>query len=214
MRGGDRTRAVKKLYAPGAYERGRDDYLEHFKALAVGLPGFQSSELKENDWWAIGRRHGLITPLLDWTKSPYVAAFFAFFDLADHDAPGFKTGAHARIPHSLKSVAVWELVNDDRLKVGNEFEIVPSRVDFAQRQKNQQGVFTLLTHDVHLDVEAYLRSRKLGHLLAKYEISGQDMGQALADLNLMNINPATLFTDLDGAASMANLWHTYLALGY
>lgn len=211
MKNGDRNRNVKKLFAEGAFEGGRDSYLQRFKDLAVGLPGVQTYGLTDNDWWALGRHHGLITPLLDWTRSPYVAAFFAFFDLADHKAPGFKSGMHSRSPLASTSdiVAVWQLVEQDGMTVDNEFEVVTSRVDFAQRQKSQQGLFTLLSHDVHTDVEAYLTSRGLGHLLSRYEISGRDINKALSDLNLMNINPSTLFPDLDGAASMANLWDTY-----
>lgn len=215
MRGGDQSRDVRKIFAEGAYEIIRDGYLGRFRDLSVGLPGFQSSGLTENDWWAIGRHHGLTTPLLDWTKSPYVAAFFAFFDYVDYLNPGFKTGMHSSggITFGTESVALWELVIVEQTQVENEFEIFASRVDLAHRQKSQQGVFTRLTHNVHLDIEAYLKSRNLGHLLANYEISGQAMGQALSDLNLMNINPATLFPDLDGAASMANLWQTLYSFG-
>jgi hypothetical protein len=108
---------------------------------------------------------------------------------------------------------VWELAVVDDLFIRDEFEKVTARHQSAYRQKVQQGLFTRLNHEVHLDVEAYLSSRGLAHYLGKYEVSGQAMGRALADLALMNITPATIFPDLDGAASMANLWNAFEALG-
>jgi hypothetical protein len=214
MRGFDPTRDVTKLFAEGAQGKIRDAYLGRFKDYVIGLPGIDSRALEENDWWAIGRHHGLTTPLLDWTKSPYVAAFFAFLDYADHLNPGFRTGTHVGgIRYGTDSVAVWELVVIDKLEAQDEFELFSSRIDSAHRQKAQQGIFTRLTHTVHLDVQAYLKFRGLGQYLARYEISGQAMAQALWDLHLMNINQVTMFPDMQGAASMANLWDRIYGLG-
>jgi hypothetical protein len=86
----DKSRNIRQVFDDGAYERMRDGYLQRFKDYSIGLPAFESSNLSENEWWALGRHHGLITPLLDWTKSPFVAAFFAFLDYADHLNPGSK----------------------------------------------------------------------------------------------------------------------------
>jgi hypothetical protein len=206
LKGGDPNRSVRDLFSEGAYEKIRDSYLDRFKDYAIGLPKFSSVNLNnDKDWWALGRHHGLITPLLDWTKSPYIAAFFAFISYAEYLNPGLKFGS--------EPVAVWELVVDDKLLREGEFEVFTSLVDDAYRQKAQQGVFTYLAHDVHVDLESYLNSRGLGRLLARYEIPGQEMGRALSDLKLMNIAYASLFPDLDGAADQANLWPTLSVLG-
>ena len=75
-------------------------------------------------------------------------------------------------------------------------------------------MFTRLTHDVHVDLEAYLKARGIcKKYLECFVISGQEMGRALYDLELMNITLASVFPDLGGAAVQANMGHTLEMLG-
>jgi hypothetical protein len=78
---GRHERDGKKIWKDGFYQTVRNRYLEAFKVAAAGLRGPNPASLDTEQWWSLGRHFDLVTPLLDWTHSPYIAAFFPLWEV-------------------------------------------------------------------------------------------------------------------------------------
>ena len=216
-------RDLDRLFGPeGRINRNRfrDALLKQFRDSIRGLPGVSNDDLcDDRKVWALGRHVGLVTPLLDWTRSPHIAAFFACFDYTEFHNPGFKAGLRGAggsinfmgtEKKSADPIIIWELALAPNMEVEGEFESFECNFTQPHRQKAQQSIFTFLTHHQYIDLESYLVSRDLQSYLTRYEIPGEEVGRVLWNLKLMNITYGSLFPDVEGAAIEAN---TASALG-
>lgn len=169
--------------------------LNDFKKHCLGRRGHNPPELSENEWWALGQHFGLDTPLLDWSDSPYVAAFFAF------NSENTDT----------ENVVVWLLyksINEDeeikKLKSEHKIEFLRPYLDENARLINQRGLF-VRTPNMECVNEWAKNIEGDGTIyLSRVLIPRAEKDFALDSLDKMNINDLSLFPDVSGSAKYAN----------
>lgn len=158
---------------------------------------------------ALMQHHGAPTRLLDFTKSPHVAAFFAL-ESATGDAAVY----------ALNTPALWGLAPDthpqldreaidprvaghfEKYFLGNDHPVVwfgePSQMDL--RLVAQSGLFVVPgVIDRPLD-EVLAHYRHADELLLKFVLPYEVRAQAMEALYRMNVTYASLFPDLEGLA--------------
>ena len=181
-----------------------DAHLARFeREMDVSHPGVLTDRTPVEKW-ALGQHYGLPTPLLDWSKSPYIAAYFAL------EKRPTGCGDCFRYVYALKSRSVPRLLrklkrkSDASVLARDKYVELHLDVNFLRsRLQAQDAAFTkaLNGEDIEANIRRWKAKQPDDVSLVKFHIPTEDRDSWMRQLNAMSppINGVTLQLDLRDA---------------
>jgi len=146
------------------------------------------------------QHHGYPTPVLDWTYSPFVAAFFAYRHVKESEAASAHEDVKVRI--LMLDKAQWSkyIPQLNLLRPFREHFSVAEFIGIENvRLVPQQSVSTVTNVD---DIESYIRAKenqvKQVYLRA-IDLPWAERTNVMRELQMMGITAGSLFPGIDGA---------------
>ena len=145
------------------------------------------------------QHNGFPTPLLDFTASPYIAAYFAFEGI-DHFDPKSEEVSIYRFNKRLwgKKISDKTDIADTNPKVS----IIKPYVRGNHKMSLQQGLFLYANIS---DIEAHIRGHEEfeGQYLLKYTIDVEERPRVIKELSLMGISAVQLSPSIESVCKKA-----------
>ncbi len=150
------------------------------------------------DALGLARHHGLPTRLLDWTRNPLIAAYFAASNLLNHDKDYIASN----------KIAVWAINIIERR--GNLLDIIELPGGINRNLSAQQAVFTIISDygpsapeaiDQMENGKGYeeIDNIKNHAIIVKITLPGNEILSLLDILDNYSINASTIYPSFDGA---------------
>lgn len=165
-------------------------------ANVVGRTYSISDPFEHGELLNLAQHHGFPTPLLDWTESPYVAAFFAFADI-----PKIFYREDEKVRIFMFDSDLWHKKHD---RIASMLDPRPSfSVHIFNARDNKRAVpqQSVVSFSNICDIEGlikYYEKEEKFRYLTMIDIPAKDREIAMKDLQVMGITASSMFPGLDG----------------
>lgn len=160
--------------------------------LFTNIFGVCDDSNKTRSYMMYLRHNGFPSPLLDWSSSPYIAAYFAFWDiLQNKEDVSIFVYLESKREHEIKFMGnynPWIYKFDPYVTTDRRHFIQQSQYTICITRKNTNGEWRYAPHE-----EIVVRNDKNQDVFWKFNIPYSERLKVLKELDKYNVNALSLF---------------------